>query len=274
MILIKESGIDVKDMIKVAHEVALGINKLIIDYNEQYLMGRCGYSSKYNRTDFKEEIVMESIMFLDVKKTYAYKMLAKEAHLDINDNLVKGSILDEPKICPTSNLGVKTDSIVMTKDILTLLLETCLDKNIKPKDRMKRMIEAITKLHNNFLGCIDNLDLIDICKPAKWGKNKQFIFGMKAYNSMIENVFEYMSSGKFVNCVFKDMNKLKELNLDFDYEKLNGIVIPYNYDKNKLRKTFKEYNFEIDVKTQWSKIMSTTVTRVIDLCKLMENKIK
>ncbi len=257
----------IEEQIKVAHECALKINDLIIDYTKDYMLPRLGYSSDHNFTNFKEELLMENIMFLDIKKNYAYKLLAKEAHLDENNKLISGSILEKPKIVPTSQLGVKTDSIPLTKKILEQLLKIGLDRDITPDERLKKSIIVINNCKNIFDSNAAEFLLEDISFPVKWGKKKYIEYAMRAYNAIVENTFEYMSSGRFIYCKYNNLQRLKNLKTHIPLDKLSGICVPYKYNVDEVKETFHQYGIEIDYDKQWDKVITKTVQRVIELFK-------
>ncbi len=258
---------DVKKMVSIVHKTSEDINKLVVDYNQLYLLPRCGYSPNQNQTFFKEELVLDTIMFLDVKKTYAYRLRAKEAKVNENNELVGGKILDEPEIVPTSNLGVKTNTIKLTNEILDSLLKIALDKNIDPKERIKLASDSINKTYTEFKKQVESFEFKNIADPVKMGKVLYVKYSMELYNTIIEPVFENTSAGFFIYCKFGDKNKLNNLNMNFDLEKLTGITVPYEFDKEKIISAFKEYSISIDIEKQWEKILSTTCHRVIDLFK-------
>ena len=96
---------------------------------------------------------------------------------------------------------------------------------------------------------------------------------MKLYNKIIDNKFEHGSIGLFFYCKF-NMLKIKELNLDIEkLENLNGIVIPYDYDKEMLKQAFKKYDIQLDINKQIeSNVKTTTVIRLLQLFEEIANK--
>jgi len=66
------------EKLKISNEVSEDINNAVTKYLNEYFLPKSNISPEQNATYFKSEMLMDSIMFLDVKKTYAYKLLAKK----------------------------------------------------------------------------------------------------------------------------------------------------------------------------------------------------
>ena len=50
------------------NKVLTDVNDLIVDYTKNTLMPRCGFESDRCETNFKGEMLIDSILFIDVKR--------------------------------------------------------------------------------------------------------------------------------------------------------------------------------------------------------------
>lgn len=246
-----------KEKLVIADKVSNDINSAVTKYLNEYLLPKSNISINQNSTHFKSEMLMSSIMFLDVKKNYAYKLEAK-----------KGKILKEPEIEYTGIQVVRSDAAKLTQDILREIIEgVVLNEGMTSKERLPKVSEIVNKFHDKFLDNINNLDLAGISIPGKWAKAEQFIGSMSLYNFIMKKeVFSMSSSGNFIYCTFRNTKLFQGSNLDMD--KIKGITIPQVYDKLLLDKKLNEYQIKIDTATQWDTLFSTTVGRIVDLVKL------
>lgn len=195
-------------------------------------------------------------MFLDVKKSYVYSLVAKE-----------GKVLEEPEISYTGIQVVKSDTINMTRDMLKHLIEKIALSDIPRKEWKNEIGKCLGYFKNQFQEKLSNFELDDIGIPTKWQKKDQAIFGMKVYNYIMnEEIFSIGSAGKFIYCRFNNLSLLNKIDIP-DLSKITGICFPYVFEKEKLQEKIKEYGIEIDGLTQWDKINTTTVQRVIDIVK-------
>jgi len=227
------------------------INDLIIDYNKNTLLPRCNIDPEDNHTFFKTELLMSSLLLLDVKKNYAYKLLVKE-----------GNVLEKPKVSYTGIQVVRSDSAKFTQDLLREMIENIiLNETIPNENKKDKVIEVINDYRNKIKEHINNLNLNDIGIPGKWSKDKLIINGMKLYNQIMnEEVFSSGSAGKFIYCKFgKDFGK-----------DINGICIPYSYDKDLLNEKLISNKISIDENKQWDTLLTTTCHRVINLVKKLK----
>lgn len=257
---------DIKNMpaekrIEIGHNAAVGINEAITKYLNEFLLPKSNISTQYNRTSFKEEFLIDSILFLDVKKNYAYKCLARE-----------GKIFEKPEIKYTGIQVVKSDAAKMTQNILkTLIEDVLLNTEVKSKERLMRVTKAVSDYHEQFQNMCNEFELNDIGFPAKWSKKENFINGMMLYNYIMkEEVFSMSSSGKFIYCNFRNTKTLHDLP---NLEKTKGICVPFSYNKELVKAKLEEFQIEIDRKTQFEKIFSTTCQRVVDLVRQLNQQL-
>ncbi len=252
--------------LKIADKVADDINNIASKYLNEYFLPKSNISPDQNATYFKSEMLMSAIMFLDVKKNYAYKLEAK-----------KGKILDEPEIDYTGIQIVRSNAAKLTQNLLREIIGSTskefkcegiiLNEKLNGKERMAKIIEIVNRYHSLFLESVDNLDLADISIPGKWAKQDQFINGMSLYNFIMEKeIFSLGSAGLFIYCIFRNPKLFQKS--DLNMTKVNGIVIPKSYDKMLLDKKLNEFQIQIDKNTQWDKLYSTTVGRVVELVKM------
>ncbi len=242
--------------LEIANKVSDDINEAIVKYLNQHLLQKSNVSLEQNTTFFKSEMLMDAIMFLDVKKNYAYKILAK-----------KGKIFKSPKISYTGIQVVKSDAAKLTQDLLKEIIENViLNTNIDNKDKISKISEIVNNFYNYFLEKCANLEINEIAFPGKWQRKDMFINGMKLYNHIVkQEIFSMGSAGNFIYCIFR-----KPKMFSIDISKTNGICIPYSYDKELLKNKFDEFGIEIDKKTQWNKLFTTTCQRVVDLVKSLK----
>ena len=249
------ADIPVEDRWKIAEKSAEEINKLIIEYTTKILLPRCNIDPTRNQTFFKTELLIDSAMFLDVKKNYSYLLSCKE-----------GKVIDPPKPSHTGIPVIKSDAATLTQDMLgSMIVDVMLNSEIKRIDRARAIVELVTKFKQKFDEDCDNYEFNYIGFPAKWSKKEIFIHAMKLYNFMMnEEIFNLGSSGKFIHCVFRNTSLLHP---DFKAMKSPGVVVPYEYNTAKITQLFEQYQIVVNRKTHWEKLFNTSCQRVVDLAK-------
>ena len=247
-------NMSIEERVEIAEKVAGEINRIIEKFLKEDLLPRSNIKPKHNQTFFKTELLIESIMFLDVKKQYAFLPLAEE-----------GNIIKNRNIDYTGIQIVKSDAAKFTQDLLIDMIEkVVLNSDVKKKDRPAELLKVYNGFRQRFINACQNYDTNDIGFPGKWGKKDMFINGMKLYNHiMSKQIFTRGSAGKFVYC---DLSKFRSD--DIDISKTNGVVFPLEYDKDEAIRKLNEHNIQIDVKTQWNKLITTTCHRVITMAKM------
>jgi len=246
-----------QEKLKTADKTAEVINVAVSKYLNEYLLPKSNITADQNVTYFKSEMLFSAIMFLDVKKMYAYKVEA-----------IKGKILDNPEVEYKGLQVVRSNAAKLTKDMLKEIIEgVVLNEEMNSKDRLPKVSDIVTEFHNKFLDNVNNLDLAEISIPGKWSKAEQFIGSMSLYNFIMKKeIFSMSSAGNFIYCIFRNPKLFQGSNLDMD--KIKGITIPQVYDKLLLDKKLNEYQIQIDKNVQWDTLFSTTVGRIVDLVKL------
>jgi len=237
------------DLWNKAIEASEGINDLIIDYTKNVLLPRCNIKPEHNETFFKTELLMESIMFLDTKKRYAYKLLIKE-----------GNPLNPPRVSYTGIDVIKSNVAKITQDLLKDVIENiALNLEILPDNKRNELVKTINKYHIKFNQCVDDLDTSYVGIPGKWARLKNMINGMKLYNHIMnEPVFEPSSSAKFIYIHPVTIGEFKNV---------NGICLPYEFNVDIVREKFKIFKINIDRKLHWSKVYNKTCERVVHVLK-------
>ena len=247
------------EKLKISDKVSEDINNAVTKYLNDYFLPKSNISPEQNSTYFKAELLIDSIAFLDVKKTYAYKLLAS-----------KGQIFDKPNIEYTGIQVVRSNAAKLTQDLLREIIENIiLNEEVQVKEKLTKTTNIVNDFHQKFINCIENLDLIDICVPGKWSKADLFINGMTLYNFIMKKeIFSIGSAGYFIYCTFKNLKIFQDSKLDMT--KVKGIVIPRAYDKLLLDKKLEEYQITIDIQQQWDTLYSTTVDRIVNLIKSLK----
>jgi hypothetical protein len=248
--------LSVEDRWKIAESNAEEINKAIVEYVTKTLLPRCNILPDHNQTFFKTEMLIDSAMFLDVKKNYAYLLSCKE-----------GVVINPPKTKYTGIQVIKSDAAKLTQDLLRRMIEdVMLNTKIDRKDRIKALGLIVDEFRTKFSNDVNNYEFQDIGFPGKWAKKDMFINGMKIYNCITnEEVFNMGSSAKFIYCKFNDSTLLKRAGAED--MKTPGICVPYSYDANKLSQQMIQNNIFVDLKNQWDKLFTTSCHRVVELAK-------
>lgn len=250
--------LSVEKKIEISTKVSNDINNNIIKYLKSSYFKKANISPEYNFTDFKTEMIMESIMFIpDIKKQYAYKSIIENSVL-----------LKEPKIKYKGIQVVKIDASKLSQNLLkNMIQDIILNTEIKKEDKLKYMAKVVDDTNNNFQNCVENAMFEDIGIACKWSKNKSIINSMKLYNFIMdENVFNIGMAGRFIYIKFGNLNHFKTL--DVEVSKLNGIAIPFNYSPEKIKEKFQQFSIIIDREKQWERIFTTTCQRLVDLVKM------
>lgn len=265
-----------KEAVANGFEISTLINKAIKKYVDETLIQKMGISAEHNQIDFKTELIIESFMLLDVKKNYAYKLLAKE-----------GNILAEPEIEYTGIPVVKTDSPKFTQQFIRELIEDIALNNELDKQSMREAMNKLaTEKHKLMNDAVDNFNFNLIGTPKKWGsrryeKDPFQVTGMKLWNT-INGVkfFTPASAGLHVSIKILrqfEFEKLIEQNRELNdctlgkttFSLLKSVVVPYKYDINQLKELFEKFHISIDRKAVWERLYNKTCERIIELIKTL-----
>ncbi len=244
----------IQQKIDISQKKAVSINNSIKKYLNEYLLPKMNINPKYNYTDFKSELLIDSIVFIDVKKNYSYKILVKD-----------GKIFEKPIIQHKGIQIVRSNSTKFTQDILTEIIEgVLLNSDIDNKEKFNISIKIINKFKNKFDNNCKNFQLHDIGIPGKYGKNILLVNGMNLYNFITnKTVFTLGSSGLFIYCEFLNKSKFSKFQ---NMEKTRGVCIPYNHISDDIKTLFKNNQIKINTKEQWERIFTTTCHRILNVC--------
>ena len=243
---------------KIAEKSAEDINTLITKYVTQHLLPRCNINPKNNKTYFKTELLMDSAMFLEVKKQYAYKLLIQE-----------GNVLDPPKVEYTGIQVVKSDAAKLTQNLLKEMIEgVILNSEYPDMEKLQQITYVVNKFKAKFNQDLKEFNFHDIGFPGKWGKKSHLIHGMTLYNLITKHeTFGVGSAGRFIYCKFINPPVLpKEVSL----KDTKGICIPYEYNVEELKVLLEKFGIVPDENIQWNKLFTTTCQRVVDLAKTLK----
>lgn len=244
-------------------DVSEKINNAIIRYLKEYIFKLSNIDPKYNKTFFKTESLINSILFLpDSKKHYAYKLLVAE-----------GVFLEKPKT-KYKNISIKSNLSKMSSDLLRDMVEIILNIDKTNIASLKTISAVVDKWHNIFKEHILNYVFEDIGIPNKWAKSTQIINGMRVYNLIIgKQIFTPGSAGKYVYCNFKNKGFFMQ-DKEIDLKNLNVITVPYTYDANLLKTKMIEYQIDVDLQTHWDKcIMTKTTHKLLDVMRNTQSKL-
>lgn len=253
---VKDLSVEEKN--DLASKVSKDINDRITDFLKSNYFKRANISPDYNFTDFKTEMIIESIMFIpDVKKNYAYKSIIEN-----------GKLKEIPEIKYKGIQVVKIDASKLSQNLLKEMIQNIiLNIDIKKEDKLKHIAKAVDDTNSIFQNCIENAIFEDIGIACKWSKSKSTINSMKLYNFIMEeNVFNLGSAGRFIYTKFGNLDYFKKL--DIDVSKLNAVCIPFSYSPEKVKEKFKQYGIIIDRAKQWERVFTTTCQRLVDLVKM------
>ncbi len=237
--------------------VAKDINDAIIKYMKEYYLPRSNILPTHNMTNFKTELLMTSMFFTGVKKHYAY-----------NTECIEGNFLEKPEVEYKGVPIVKSNAAKLSQNMLREMIEgVMLNLNVKVEDKEKALMDVVNNQMKLFQNDIKKLEFKNIGIPSKWGRQIQIVNGMLLYNLIMgQEVFNSGSSGRFIYCQFRNKNKF---NKEIDIDKTTGLCVPYEYDVKLLKEKLNKFGIIIDGKLQWSKLFSTTCTRVVNSCKFL-----
>lgn len=242
-----------EELINITDLHATKINDLSTSYIENSLLEKCNIDKKHNYTYFKTESIMESMIFLDVKKVYGYKVIIEngEYHMAFD---YKGFPMR------------RSDYSKFTQDLLREIIEeVILNSSIQKDKKYDIVIDLINTYKNKFKKCIETFDYSYIGIPKKWSKVDGVINGMLLYNLLLnKKLFTTGSSGKMIYCILKNKNIFKD---KIDVEKTKTICVPYKYDINLLKEQMEKHQIIIDSDKQWSTIYNKTCQRIQQLTK-------
>jgi hypothetical protein len=262
-----------EDAVKHANAVSIELNDIIRSYLNNALLPKMNVSAENNQTFFKNELTASSIIFLEVKKNYAYKITSKE-----------GIIFPKPKVKYTGIPIVRSDCAKMTQDLIRVLIEDIALSDLKKEERLTSIDKIGRETFEKAKEDISNCEFHYIGVPSKWGgtnyvKEPSEIVGMRLYNTITETeTFKKMTSGFSIPITIEDykvfnskVEKIKNSNDNYigniPLANLTYLVFPYTYDKEQIKLLLEEYKIKIEIKKVWDKIINKSVERILETIK-------
>jgi len=263
-----------KDYVEKGESLATEINTAIIDYMNDQILPKMNVPG-HNETDFKTELIMDAILFTDVKKKYCFREIASE-----------GTIHEKPIIKYTGISVVRTNTASWTKDFIREIIEDLAFNNeVQTKKKIREAINRVAEKYRSLLiADINVLDFSKIGVPCKWGNTKYKrdtgeLIGMKLYNTITnQDFFKPNTSGMKIPIKIKNLNDFMKNIQDYknnnkycigntSLDKLNFLVVPIYHLEKELRPILEYFGIEIDVETTWNKLVETTLIRIIKCIK-------
>lgn len=267
-----------EEAVEVAEKIAKGINDSITNYVENTLLPKMGIDPQYNRTEFKTELVANGLILLDAKKSYAYRLLARE-----------GDIMPKPTVKYTG-IAVKSDIALWSKDFIRKIIEDIiLEPTVEEKDIIHHLNNIAHEFRAKMEECINNYNFEYIGVPKKWGGNYKKgdpwqIIAMKLFNTIVnEKILVPMSGSIIVPIQIRNPREFETkissvkhndplFIQDIPISKLTQLAVPYNYDKAKIKKAMDYYGIIVDINDVWNKIFNKQLQSIIELQKSVINK--
>ncbi len=268
-----------EDLIEIANKVSDGINERITYATESFILPKLGVDISHNKTFFKTELVADAIMFLDVKKNYAYHELANNGKLTNPDE--GGTV--EYKGIPV----VKSNVAPISKKFIRRLVETIvLDGKVQNIDMSKLMEKTARDIWQDVNGAIKTGDFIQFATPCKWSggdyaREPAQIVAMRIYNTITNSeTFTPLSSGMFFPIDSKSMfigtlskmiatqNSQVNIKPEHIQKAINHIAVPYGFNPEETLELFKSYDLSIDPQTIFNLINTKVTERICNVIKL------
>jgi len=224
---------------------------------------------------FKTEIVINAMMFIGIKKNYAYSEIIKE-----------GVIHPKPRIEYKGIPILRADTPQITKDMIRELIEDIvLNDDVDEKNIViEKIVEMFKTYYEKLKDAISRLDIKYFGFPVKWNvsyKNNKLpsrVLGMKFYNTLVgSDVLKPLSSGFSVEIKIKNKTNIEKLigaSRELEYgvninevNSLTFLTVPYSFNEEKLKKEMDRCGVYIDVDVVWEKSKMTIVRNIIDTLK-------
>ena len=265
---------DGKDAWKNIEKYAIEINSIIENVLDNNILPKMNISKEYNRTDFKTESIITSMLLLDAKKHYAYKEVAK-----------KGEIHKTPKIKYTGLPIKKVNFSKFTRNFLNALVkDIALSEEYKGNEFREALSKLAQEQHLLLTESLKAFDFKFFGSPAKWKtseykKDTDVLIGMKLYNTIIQHpIFRPGISGYKAQIIIKDVDKfLKSVEnirhthenyiRHIDYTKISVIVVPFNYEPDILKEKFEQHYLNFDFDKIWESGLGKSGQSIVEIIK-------
>lgn len=262
---------DYNEALQITDKIASEINNIIANLLNELILPKMGVDAKYNKTNFKTESVISHMLFLNIKKNYAYKEIA-----------AKGHAYEKAKIKYTGIPIVRSDYSKYAQDFIRSLIE-----NIALSDELNKMEllqTLVQERYNQIEDSINNFNLLYVGTPGRWKvakyKTETFILtGMRLYNTLLNSeVFRPGLNGYSLPIILNNPNlflegieKYRHLNeyflQDTEINNINYIVVPSNYEPKILKAKLEEFKITIDPEVLWRKNFSKIAHYIVDVIK-------
>lgn len=204
-----------------------------VDYNNHYYV------------DFKTEMAAKAILFIGVKKLYAYnKMFELEK---------KGPVIyKDGKIIYMGLPLKKVDIQQLIKDFMYDILHLSFNPPSKNKndvsDKLYSIVNTYAKKNQE---CIDNLDLSYIGRPKKATNQSWVANSVNVYNTIMGKKSIFKGESIYLLPIImndKIKNKLVMTTNSFltHSDTVSQIAIPFDFDKDTLKLKFAEFGIELN----------------------------
>ena len=264
----------VEALVSISGNIANEINDNIKRTNDGYILPKLGADPARSETFFKTELVGDSIMFLDIKKNYAYRMLA--------DN---GKILEDPEFVYKGIPVVRTNVAYLSKQLIRKLVEEiALNPDMDQTQINKKIAEVASWLWKETQDCINNNQFDKFATPSKWAgtdyKKPPFnVISMKMYNALAQDdVFKPLTSGlifpakvntsKLSMAITEASRNPSRTKLWMDAMGLSSDIkhfcIPHEYNPKVVRELMKKGGITIDPKEVYSSMYGKVAQRIKD----------
>jgi len=261
------------ELVAEADKISNAINDQIIYFIESCFLPKLGVDISHNKTFFKTELVADAIMFLDIKKNYAFRELANN-----------GKIHPKPSVEYVGIPVVRNNIAKFTKDFIKAIVESiALNKEITSGE-MKKQLQVVAKEFWEKLqkDCTE-FNFNDIGIPCKWGSNytkEPFqVIAMRTYNTISgEDAFTPSMGGinvpikisnqsTFMNAIAKLKNRNEFCLGSISVQNVNYIALPYNRDQQKTKELMNKFGLTVDVTEYWGILYNTVAKRIVDTIK-------
>jgi len=259
--------------------LAIEINDYLKQRWQGEVLNYCNVSPEWNTLDFKTEIVMDAIAFIDAKKRYFVNMLMDDKVL-----------YDPPKVKITGFEVVRSDAAPFTKELQMDIIQTFIDYRREIEKLPAVYIERKMYWVNRYNESVRELNLKYIGIPSSWSKanykkEPAYVLAAKFWNTIFKDELRpgkksYRLSIKITNPlklkkrideILKTKKKtelsgyqLKEIftmknPLQWIKEKINVIFVPPGIKPKFLLDKLKEVGIEIDFQTQREKVLDEKI---------------
>lgn len=262
----------VEEVCQTLEILAETINSIIENILNSYLLPKMGVNPKYNKTYFKTESIISDILFLDIKKNYAYKEIAK-----------KGKIYDKPSVAYTGIPVVRSDYSKFAQDFIRKLIEDIALTNTPNKlDLLNELAAERYALVNK---CTEEFDFKYIATPGKWKLSNNYktetftVIAMRLYNTIMDTeVFRPGADGmtlpitilnptKFLDKISINKSRSKYFLNNINIDNINYIAVPSNYEVDEVKSKFEEYHLALNTSEIWKKNFSKIAHGIVDVIK-------